>query len=138
MNKNNKWIKFFNFIDNGIGLLAGAIGTSAVVVLILGILIFPIHYAITTTDARELSIMEYRSFIFILGLIFVPRVTLLVSSIWFNLVTGGFFWWLTWLFAPRYLIAGIASAHYWDTNPFLVVCSWVVAILGSRDSDKDD
>ncbi|RLA63797.1 MAG: hypothetical protein DRQ88_06920 [Epsilonproteobacteria bacterium] len=55
-----------------------------------------------------------------------PRLTLLLSSIPF----GGFFWWLGFLFAPRFLISILATIFYWNQNPILVLASWLVAIGG--------
>lgn len=62
------------------------------------------------------------SFIFFMFLF--PRLTLLFSSV----VTGGVFWWLGFIFAPRLLVAVLASMAYWTTNPLLVALSWVWAI----------
>jgi hypothetical protein len=64
-------------------------------------------------------------------LTFFPRLTLLFSSIPF----GGFFWWLGWIFAPRLLVATLATLAYWQTNPFLVTISWLVAI-GGESAEK--
>ena len=55
-----------------------------------------------------------------------PRLTLLFSSVPF----GGILWWLGFFFAPRILVAVLASVAYWQTNPILVVISWFVAISG--------
>tara|TARA_R110000868_G_scaffold269233_3_gene528621 strand:+ start:465 stop:929 length:465 start_codon:yes stop_codon:yes gene_type:complete len=55
-----------------------------------------------------------------------PRLTLVLSSIPF----GGLLWWLGFFFAPRLLVACLATVAYWNTNPILVVISWFVAISG--------
>lgn len=55
-----------------------------------------------------------------------PRLTLLFSSVPF----GGLLWWLGFFFAPRILVAVLASIAYWQTNPILVVIAWFVAISG--------
>lgn len=55
-----------------------------------------------------------------------PRLALLFSSIPF----GGFFWWLGWIFCPRYLVAILATITYWPTNAFLVTIAWFVALGG--------
>lgn len=55
-----------------------------------------------------------------------PRLTLFCSSIPF----GGLLWWLGFFFAPRLLVACLATAAYWQTNPFLVVVAWFIAISG--------
>lgn len=60
-----------------------------------------------------------------------PRLTLFLSSIPF----GGFFWWVGFFFAPRILVATLATLSYWNQNPFLVVMSWLVA-LGGESSEK--
>ena len=62
----------------------------------------------------------------LLGLAIFPRITLLVASF----ATGGFFWWLGWLLTPHLLVA-ILGLSYWDTNPVLVVISWLLAFGGT-------
>ncbi|MGH8372346.1 MAG: hypothetical protein ACRETO_06410, partial [Gammaproteobacteria bacterium] len=52
---------------------------------------------------------------FILFMFFFPRLTLLLSSVPF----GGLFWWLGWIFAPRLLVAILATTNYWHTNMIL-------------------
>lgn len=63
---------------------------------------------------------------FVLAMCFFPRLTLLFSSV----VSGGIFWWLGWLIAPRILVAILASSAYWQTNPILVVITWLWALAG--------
>src|SRR5262245_29219486 len=70
----------------------------------------------------------------ILFLVFItafPRLTLLLGDV----ATGGLIWWLGWIFAPRILVAVLATLAYWRMNPFLVVISWLVA-LGGESSEK--
>ncbi|MBC7530387.1 MAG: hypothetical protein H7318_02350 [Oligoflexus sp.] len=64
--------------------------------------------------------------IFLLCMFFFPRLTLLLSSIPF----GGIFWWLGFVFAPRLLVAILATIAYWPTNTILVVCTWIWALSG--------
>jgi hypothetical protein len=63
---------------------------------------------------------------FLIFITLFPRLTLLFSSIPF----GGFFWWLGFIFAPRFLVATLATISYWRENPILVLFSWLVAIGG--------
>lgn len=35
---------------------------------------------------------------------------------------------IAWIFCPRFLAAYLATIYYWDTNPVLVMVSWVFAI----------
>ena len=37
-------------------------------------------------------------------------------------------WWLGWIFAPRLLVAILATTAYWDTNPVLCVLAWIWAL----------
>lgn len=67
----------------------------------------------------------------LIGLAVFPRLTLLLSSI----ATGGVLWWLGWLFAPRILVAFLATVAYFETNPVLVVLAWLCA-LGGETSEK--
>jgi hypothetical protein len=62
---------------------------------------------------------------FILFMMFFPRLTLLFSSVAF----GGFLWWLGWIFAPRFLVAILATIHYLDTNPILCILAWIWAFV---------
>lgn len=69
---------------------------------------------------------EVHGWFFLIAIAFFPRLTLLFSSVAF----GGFFWWLGFIFAPRFLVAVLATTAYWNTNPVLVTISWLVAISG--------
>lgn len=62
----------------------------------------------------------------LIGLTIFPRLTLLFSSI----ASGGFIWWLSFIFAPRILVAFLATIAYFQTNPILVVMSWLIALGG--------
>jgi hypothetical protein len=68
---------------------------------------------------------------FVLAMCFFPRLTLLFSSV----VSGGFFWWLGWLLTPRLLVAILATTAYWNTNPVLVVITWIW-MLGGEGTEK--
>lgn len=69
---------------------------------------------------------ENHGFGLLIFLAIFPRLTLLLSSIPF----GGFLWWLGFFFTPRLLIAFLATISYWNTNPILVIFSWLFAISG--------
>ena len=74
--------------------------------------------------------------IFLISIALFPRLTLLVSGLIFSSIEfGGFLWWLSFLFAPRILVAALATVGYWNTNPVLVVLSWLVA-FGGESSEK--
>jgi hypothetical protein len=68
---------------------------------------------------------------FVFFLFFFPRLTLLFSSV----VSGGFLWWLGWVLAPRLLTAILATYGFWNTNPVLVVLTWMWA-LGGESTEK--
>jgi hypothetical protein len=68
---------------------------------------------------------DVHGFFFLFFMFFFPRLTLLFSSVAF----GGFFWWVGWLIAPRLLVAILATAAYWSTNPVLVFFTWVWAVV---------
>lgn len=74
-----------------------------------------------------MNFFENHGVIVLLGLAVFPRITLLVASF----ATGGFLWWLGWLLTPHLLVA-ILSLPYWDTNPVLVVISWLLALGGTE------
>lgn len=68
---------------------------------------------------------------FLIFLTAFPRLTLLFTGPW----TGGLLWWASWVFAPRILVAVLATLAYWNQNPILVICAWLVA-LGGESSEK--
>lgn len=74
---------------------------------------------------------DHHSLFFLLFITFFPRLTLFLSSV----PSGGILWWLSWLFAPRLLVAVLATFVYWFQNPFLVVMSWLIA-FGGESSEK--
>ncbi len=82
----------------------------------------------------EFGVTDYWEVHGIFFLIFIsifPRLTLLFSSVAF----GGVFWWLGFFFAPRLLVAILATVSYWNTNKILVIISWLLAI-GGESSEK--
>ena len=68
----------------------------------------------------------------LLGLTFFPRITLIVASF----ATGGALWWVGWVLTPHLLVA-ILALPYWDQNPALVICAWIVAVGGTEVSGDD-
>ena len=77
------------------------------------------------------SYWDVHGLFFLVTMFFFPRLTLLFSSV----ASGGFFWWVSWLFWPRLLTAVLATFAYWETNAFLVVCSWIWA-FGLETTEK--
>lgn len=69
---------------------------------------------------------DVHGFWFILFMFFFPRLTLLFSSV----MTGGLLWWLGFVFAPRLLVAILATSAYWNTNTVLVVLTWIWSLSG--------
>lgn len=74
----------------------------------------------------QTNFFEKHGFFFLFFITFFPRLTLLFSSV----ASGGFLWWLSWLFFPRVLVATLATFAYFQTNPILVTISWLVAFGG--------
>ncbi len=74
----------------------------------------------------EINYWQKRGVFFLIFVSFFPRLTLLFSSV----ASGGFLWWLAFFICPRFLVAILATAAYWNTNPILVTISWFVAIFG--------
>ncbi len=73
-----------------------------------------------------ISFFENHGIFFLIFITLFPRLTLLFSSV----ASGGIIWWLSWLFVPRILVATLATFAYFQTNPILVVISWLVALGG--------
>ena len=74
---------------------------------------------------------NHHGILFLVFIAFFPRLTLLLSSV----ATGGLLWWVSWFFMPRFLVAALATVSYWNANPILVICAWMVA-LGGESSEK--
>lgn len=71
-----------------------------------------------------MSFWQEHGIFFLLGLLCFPRLTVwLVSA-----VTGGFWFWIMFLFFPRTIIAILAAVTYWDTNPILVFISVIACV----------
>lgn len=73
-----------------------------------------------------MNFFEHHGILCLVCLAIFPRLTLLFGSF----VTGGFFWWLGWIFTPHLLVAFL-SLKFWDTNPVLVVIAWIMALCGT-------
>jgi hypothetical protein len=73
-----------------------------------------------------MNFWEVHGIFFLLGLVFFPRITVIL----FSHVTGGPLFWIFFLIFPRIVIPILAAYHYWDTNPVLVVLSFVVSLSG--------
>lgn len=74
---------------------------------------------------------DHHGLMFLFFITAVPRLTLLLSSV----ATGGVLWWIGFIFAPRILVAILATFAYWNKNPILVVISWLIAV-GGESSEK--
>jgi len=70
--------------------------------------------------------------LFIFFMFFFPRLTLFFSSV----ASGGLLWWLGFIFAPRLLVAILATFAYWETNTVLVIITWFWAIGGEGTEKK--
>ena len=68
---------------------------------------------------------SHHSTIILIGFTLFPRLSLLFCNI-----TFGFFFWIGWCFLPRIMIAINATIYYADTNPILVILSWLIALSG--------
>lgn len=73
-----------------------------------------------------MNFWDFHGIIFIICMFFFPRLTLLFSSVPF----GGILWWLGFIFAPRILVAVLASLAYWPQNYILVILAWIWALAG--------
>jgi len=65
--------------------------------------------------------------LFLLGVTFFPRITLFLTGILPINLLG----WLGYIFIPHVHVAIIATTLYWDTNPWLCIISWFVALAGT-------
>lgn len=107
-------------------------------VLFKGVAIFFILLVATSvlmdtmqTEFGRIDFFQKHGFFFLIFITLFPRLTLLFSSV----ATGGFLWWMGFIFCPRILVASLATVAYFHTNPVLVVISWIVA-LGGETMEK--
>lgn len=93
-------------------------------------------YNYTDIDFGKIDFFTKHGWIFLFSIAIFPRLTLLVSGLLFSSVEfGGLVWWLGFFFAPRILVAVLATIAYWHTNQILVVIAWLIA-LGGESSEK--
>jgi hypothetical protein len=78
------------------------------------------------TNFGSVDFFQKHGFFFLFFITIFPRLTLLFSSV----ASGGFLWWLGFLFCPRILVASLATVAYFHTNPLLVILSWLIALGG--------
>lgn len=81
---------------------------------------------VLNTQFGSVDFFQKHGVMFLIFITIFPRLTLLFSSV----ATGGFLWWLGFIFCPRILVASLATVSYFHTNPVLVVISWLVALGG--------
>jgi hypothetical protein len=79
-----------------------------------------------SVESLSFNFWDAHGTLFVLFMFFFPRLTLVFSSV----ASGGLLWWLGWVFAPRLLVAILATTAYWHTNTFLCVLAWVWALCG--------
>jgi hypothetical protein len=93
-------------------------------------------YNYTDVQLGTIDYFNKHGWIFLFSVALFPRFTLLVSGLLVGSVEfGGLLWWLGFFFAPRILVACLATVAYWNTNPVLVIISWLIA-LGGESSEK--
>jgi hypothetical protein len=78
-----------------------------------------------------MDFFQHHSVLVLICLALFPRLTLLIASF----ATGGFLWWLGWIFAPHILVA-ILAIPYFHSNPFLVIMAWWIAFCGTASESK--
>lgn len=90
----------------------------------------------TDIEFGKVDYFTKHGWIFLFSIALFPRLTLLVSGLLVGSIAfGGLFWWLGFFFAPRILVATLATISYWNTNQILVIISWLIA-LGGESSEK--
>lgn len=69
-----------------------------------------------------MNFWDAHSIFFLIGLVLFPRITV----VFFSQVTGGLIFWIVFLVFPRIVVPILAAYYYWDTNPVLVVLSFLI------------
>ncbi|MGZ3788506.1 MAG: hypothetical protein ACXVLQ_08295 [Bacteriovorax sp.] len=95
-----------------------------------------ILYNYTDINFGNVDFFAKHGWFFLFSIALFPRLTLLISGLLFSTIEfGGVIWWLGFFFAPRILVATLATISYWHTNQILVVLAWLIA-LGGESSEK--
>lgn len=90
----------------------------------------------TNIEFKTIDYFQKHGYFFLISIALFPRLTLLFSGLLFQSIEfGGLIWWFSFLFAPRILVATLATISYWQTNQILVIISWLIA-LGGESSEK--
>jgi hypothetical protein len=79
-------------------------------------------------DAMTTDFWANHGILFLLGMGFLPRITMLLMGTFHGFGALG---WTGWVFAPHVTVAVIATNLYWHTNPVLCVLAWLVAFGGT-------
>ncbi len=97
---------------------------------------YTLLYNYTDVTFGNIDYFSKHGWIFLFSIALFPRLTLLVSGLLFHTIEfGGIIWWLGFFFAPRILVATLATVSYWHTNQILVILAWLIA-LGGESSEK--
>ena len=83
------------------------------------------------TEQATANFWQVHGLLFLAGLVFFPRLTVILASH----VSGGPLFWSFFLVFPRIVIPILAAYHYWDTNPVLVILSFLIC-LSAETGDK--
>jgi hypothetical protein len=95
-----------------------------------------ILYNYTDLTFGKIDFFSNHGWIFLFSIALFPRLTLLISGLLVSSIEfGGLLWWAGFFFAPRILVATLATISYWHTNQILVVLAWLIA-LGGESSEK--
>lgn len=95
-----------------------------------------IIYNYTDIQFGSVDFFLNHGWLFLFSIALFPRLTLFISGLFAHSIEfGGLLWWLGFFFAPRILIALLATVSYWNTNPILVIISWLIA-MGGESSEK--
>lgn len=107
-----------------------------IIIFLIISIVSTILYNYTDINFGNMDFFSKHGWIFLVSIALFPRLTLLVSG-WIigSIEFGGFLWWLGFFFAPRILVATLATISYWKTNQLLVVFAWLIA-LGGESSEK--
>lgn len=82
-----------------------------------------------TFTQSAVSVMTHHGVWFLIFIALFPRLTMLFTGICSAI--GGPLFWLGWVFFPHIMVAFIATSMYWNTDPFICVISWFIAISGT-------
>ena len=74
---------------------------------------------------------------YIFFLLLFPRISMLAMGVCVAPWAYPVLFWLGWIFAPRFVVAILATTFYWNANPILCILAWGLAFGSIKETEKE-